>query len=313
VQLARFLWRASIATKTCAEAVAARCAHPHKVAQALKAFGSQCQSVVSDASPVLQLDTGFLCGSLIPEATLATKTFIVDCPYCKAKVAAEETGRAEETGFDDGPSEPYGLRVHVGNCPRCKTPLAAQSQQLRFKGWEDEDEDVWSDPVRVHPKPPKTFSSFRIPSTVTKSLSEADVALQGNASLAACVMFGRALEALCRDVLYTPEEKKAVRAGTSKKRMMLAEGIKQLKEKDFIDSRLFDWSQHLHAFRNLAAHSDSDAAITREDAEDLQAFVYAIIEYIYDLADRYKEFKERQDKRARAKKNATTSIWGDDA
>jgi Domain of unknown function (DUF4145) len=82
---------------------------------------------------------------------------------------------------------------------------------------------------------------------------------------------------------------------------MLAEGIKQLKGKNIIDSRLFDWSQHLHAFRNLAAHPDSDVAISREDAEDLQAFVYAIIEYIYDLTDRYDEFKERQAKRARAK------------
>jgi hypothetical protein len=128
-------------------------------------------------------------------------------------------------------------------------------------------------------------------------------------------MFGRALEALCRDVLFTREEKKAIRDGTSKKRLMLAEGIKQLREKNHIDSRLFDWSQHLHAFRNLAAHSDGDgASITREDAEDLQAFVYAIIEYIYDLADRYEEFKERQEKRAKAKakSKAQSSIWGDD-
>jgi hypothetical protein len=72
----------------------------------------------------------------------------------------------------------------------------------------------------------------------------------------------------------------------------IAEGIKQLRERNIIDSRLFDWSQHLNAFRNVAAHPDmSDVSITREDAEDLQAFVYAIIEYIYDLADRYDEFQ----------------------
>jgi len=239
-------------------------------------------------------------------------TFIVDCPQCKAKVAAEESGCAEETGFEDPPGEPYGLRLHVGNCPRCKTPLAAKSHQLSFKGWEGDEEDVWSDPVRVHPNPPKTFSSLRIPNTVTKSLSEADIALQGNASLAACVMFGRALEALCRDVLFTTEEKKALRAVTAK-RLMLADGIKQLRERNYIDSRLFDWSQQLHAFRNLAAHSDTDGgSITREDAEDLQAFVYAIVEYIYDLADRYREFKERQEKRARAKAKSqdASSFWG---
>lgn len=246
---------------------------------------------------------------------MAAKTFVVDCPHCKAKVAAEEAGCAEETGFDDEAMEPYGLRLHVGKCPRCSTPLAGQSRQVEFAGYEGDEKDVWTDPVRVHPKPPKTFSSFRIPNTVTKSLSEADIALQGNASLAACVMFGRALEALCRDVLFTTEEKKAIRAGTIKKRLMLAEGIKQLRERDYIDSRLFDWSQQLHAFRNLAAHSDTDGgSITREDAEDLQAFVYAIIEYIYDLADRYEEFKERQEKRAKAKakRKDTDSIWGND-
>jgi hypothetical protein len=118
---------------------------------------------------------------------------------------------------------------------------------------------------------------------------------------------------LCRDVLFTREEKQAIRDGTSKKRLMLAEGIKQLRDKNYIDSRLFDWSQHLHAFRNLAAHSDGDGgSMTREDAEDLQAFVYAIIEYIYDLADRYEEFKERQEKRAKAKaksKAQSSAMW----
>jgi hypothetical protein len=229
-------------------------------------------------------------------------TFVVDCPHCEAKVPVEETGRAEDCGYDQEVGEPYGFRLLIGKCPRCKTALAAETRQLNFAGWEGDEKDIWTEPVRVHPKPPKTFSSFRIPNTVTKSLTEADIALQGNACLAACVMFGRALEALCRDVLFTTDEKKAIRAGTSKKRLMLADGIKLLREKNYIDDRLFDWSQHLHAFRNLAAHPDGDGgSITRQDTEDLQAFVYAIIEYTYDLADRYEEFKERQEMRAKTK------------
>jgi hypothetical protein len=248
-------------------------------------------------------------------AKVTAKTFIVDCPTCKAKVAAEESGRGEDTGFDNEVGEPYGWRLFVGKCPRCTNLLAAESRQLRFEGWEGDDEDFWSDPVRVHPKPPKTFSSFRIPNSVTASLTEADIALQGNASLAACVMFGRALEGVCRDVLFTREEKKAIRAGTSKKRLMLGSGIKQLREKNFIDNRLYDWSQHLHAFRNLAAHPDMEGvSITRQDAEDLQVFVYAIIEYIYDLAERYDEFKERQERRAKAKEKskAISAKFGSD-
>jgi hypothetical protein len=242
------------------------------------------------------------------------KTFIVDCPDCKAKVAAEEAGCAKDSGFDPEAGEPYGMRLHVGKCPRCNILLAGHSYQTRFAGWEGDDEEVWSDPVRVHPNPPKTFSSYRIPKSVTTSLTEGDIALQGNANLAACVMFGRALEGVCRDSLFTKEEKKEATAGKPK-RLMLAQGIKQLRDKNIIDGRLFDWSQHLHAFRNVAAHPDmSGVSISREDAEDLQAFVYAIIEYIYDLTDRYEEFKERQERRAKTKSRARalSSAFGSD-
>jgi Domain of unknown function (DUF4145) len=82
---------------------------------------------------------------------------------------------------------------------------------------------------------------------------------------------------------------------------MLGEGIRALRDKNVIDGRLFDWSQQLQAFRNLAAHPE-DIAISREDAEDLQTFVYAIVEYVYDLTDRYNEFKSRAG--ARAKRGA---------
>ena len=92
---------------------------------------------------------------------------------------------------------------------------------------------------------------------------------------------------LCvRDKLLSNDQRKAG------KKIMLAAGIKQLRDKKIIDARLFDWSQELHAFRNLAAHPD-EGSISREDAEDLQAFAYAIIEYIYDLTERYEEFNSR--------------------
>lgn len=211
-------------------------------------------------------------------------TFITDCPQCRAKVGVAETGSAERRGFDDDIGEPYAEKIVVGLCPSCTTPLAGYSQQTHFEGWAGDEYNHWSDVIRVYPKPPKTFSSHRIPRSVTNSLLEADRTLQAGANMATCVMFGRALEAVCRDILEGH--------GHSTKRMMLGAGIKALKEKNIIDQRLYDWSQQLQAFRNLAAHSE-DITISREDAEDLQAFVYAITEYIYDLTDRYEEFKER--------------------
>lgn len=229
-------------------------------------------------------------------------TFIVDCPRCKAKVAAVEAGRIDRNGFDDEVGEPWGYRLQIGSCPRCDSSLVGESWQQTFKEYEAE-YDSWSAAVRVYPEPPRNFTSSRIPRVVKDSLSEADRSLQANANIAACAMLGRALEALCRDVLADDQSlegssKEAKEKPNIRKPLMLAAGIKQLREKNIIDARLFDWSQQLHAFRNLAAHPE-DVSISREDAQDLQTFVYAIVEYIYDLSDRYEEFKARVQRRSK--------------
>jgi len=233
------------------------------------------------------------------------RTFIVDCPWCKAKVAASETGRAERSGFDDDAGEPYATKVLVGVCPSCHSILVGETEQIAFENF-DSDQDKWRDVVRVYPRPPKLFSSYRIPKVVKDSLNEADRSLQAGANIAACVMLGRALEALCRHILDSMSTK-ATATSTSttpakpKKKIMLGEGIRQLRDNKIIDDRLYDWSQQLQAFRNLAAHPE-DISISRHDAEDLQTFVNAIVEYVYDLADRYEEFKGRVDARAKRKK-----------
>jgi hypothetical protein len=217
--------------------------------------------------------------------------FIIDCCWCKAKVAAKELGRATRQGSDPECGEPFGHKLLIGECPTCRSLLAGESEQVDFGGY-NADEDFWTDIVRVFPKPPKQFFSHRIPRQVTESLAEAERSLQASANTAACVMLGRALEAMCRDVLKNHDAKTAPEGQAPTKKIMLGEGIKRLRELKVIDERLYDWSQELQAFRNIAAHPD-DISITREDAEDLQTFAYAITEYIYDLADRYEEFKAR--------------------
>jgi hypothetical protein len=239
---------------------------------------------------------------------MSEKTFIVDCPYCKAKVAANVSGVAENSGRDYDYNEPYADRLYVGKCPRCETLLAGESHQTGFGGWNAEF-DEWSDVVRLYPKPPKTFYSYRIPQVVTNSLAEGDRSYQAGAYSAACVMFGRALEAICRDLLQpSPPARGRVSSGqpsinaetAPKKKIMLAQGICKLKEGKFIDERLYDWSQQLKAFRDIAAHPD-DMSISSRDAEDLQTFVHAIVEYIYDLTDRYEQFKNRLEREKKKK------------
>jgi hypothetical protein len=216
-----------------------------------------------------------------------TEAFIIDCSSCKAKVAAAEVGRAERTWqavTDEGDFAQGGQRLLIGRCPACGTLLVGESRRSEI--FEEGDIHLlWSDAVRVFPSPPKTFESSRIPNVVKASLIEADRSLQANANLAACVMLGRALEALCRDVL-----KDSISLGD--KKLMLGEGIKQLRNHKIIDERLFEWGLKLQQHRNLAAHPE-DVTITSEDATDLQSFIYAIVEYVYDLTDRHEEFKRR--------------------
>jgi len=239
-------------------------------------------------------------------ATAIQKTFVVDCPCCNTKVAASESGRAERSGYDNDAGEPYASKVLVGVCPSCQSILVRETEQIGFENY-DSDQDRWRDVVRVYPKPPKVFSSDRIPRVVKDSLNEADRSLQAGANIAACVMLGRALEALCRDILDSAPETTSTTTATAtpakpKKKIMLSEGIEKLRDRNLIDDRLYNWSQQLQAFRNLAAHPE-DISISRCDAEDLQTFANAIVEYVYDLADRYEEFKNRADARAKRKKS----------
>jgi uncharacterized protein YutE (UPF0331/DUF86 family) len=111
-------------------------------------------------------------------------------------------------------------------------------------------------------------------------------------------MLGRALEALCHDRLAEPKTgTTAQRTGVkSPRKLSLSQGLQKLRDQGVIDARLFEWSQQLRAFRNLAAHAE-ESTISRSDVEDLQTFVTAIVEYVYDLAERYEEFKARLKKR----------------
>jgi Domain of unknown function (DUF4145) len=240
-------------------------------------------------------------------------TFIIDCPQCKAKVGAERKGQIDSQSVDDG-GYPYGERVLIGICPSCSSSLVGRAEQITFENYYGEEHDSFSDVVRVYPNPPKVFTSSRIPRPLTQSLVEADRSLQAGANIAACVMLGRALEALCRDHLEPKPEKPQSGTETAgpekpRKRIMLGAGIRALREQKIIDDRLYDWSQSLSAVRNLAAHPE-DITVSRQDAEDLQAFVYAITEYVYDLTDRYLEFKEREAENKKPRRSIS-EMFGD--
>jgi hypothetical protein len=58
------------------------------------------------------------------------------------------------------------------------------------------------------------------------------------------------------------------------------------------------------------SHYDENARLSSLIPEDLQAFVYAITEYVYDLTDRYSEFKEREEEKKRPRKSVAEMFGG---
>lgn len=217
-------------------------------------------------------------------------TFLVDCDRCKAKVAAVQDGLSQRPVFTDENGEPIdGARLHIGTCPQCSALLAGHSDQLGIEGY-DSEYDEWSPPTRVYPNPSRVLSRG-VPKSVRESMEEAERTLQAGAHIAACVMLGRALEGLCRDQMKAEIEEAAAKG--KKQVVMIGKALAVLESKGIINAKLLEWSKQLQAFRNAAAHADDESTLTRTDAMDLRTFAYAIIEYVYDLTERYNEFMAR--------------------
>ncbi len=86
---------------------------------------------------------------------MSTLPFIIDCPWCKAKVAAIEGGRVERTNFDAENGEPFGARLLVGTCPSCDSLLAGEARQIGFEGWQGDTEGPLERRSTHFPEAPK--------------------------------------------------------------------------------------------------------------------------------------------------------------
>jgi len=235
----------------------------------------------------------------------SNKTFLVDCNFCAAKVAAIWKGEAVIDGHPD--ETLYGYRLILGQCPKCYGLLTAEQTQVEFEGITN-DVDVWSDPIRVFPSPSRNFSA-NTPKVVKASITEAQKCIHAGANTAACVMLRRTMEAICLDIL-TPlrneEKKQASIEGTclpkKQKNLMLGEGLKELHTRQIIDERLFNWGKQVQNIGNKSAHA-VDINISRQDVDDLMSFVTALIEYIFDLSLRYNQFLKRLENQQAFKPN----------
>jgi hypothetical protein len=198
---------------------------------------------------------------------------LIECHYCKARVDAEPIGVVERNALPDLGFD-FLVRTYLLRCPSCGSALVGETDEgLREKG-----KTVWTELVRVHPKPRRSIG-FEIPKTVRLSLEEAERCMQVGAFVAAAAMAGRALEAVCRHY--------------STKDTYIGAGIRELRDKRIIDTRLFEWSEELRDQRNMAAHA-TDAAFSSQDADDILTFTHAIVDYVFLLTGKFEQFQSRK-------------------
>lgn len=203
---------------------------------------------------------------------------LIDCHICNAKVDAETLGEHNDLEF-------MATITFLLKCPSCNSAIVAQSSEDFL-----DSKSIWTKPARVFPRPKRELGPD-VPPIVRKSLEEAERCMQSGAYLAATAMCGRSLEAICRH--------------HKTKDGYLAGGLKELRDTEIIDARLYTWSEELRDQRNNAAHA-TEVEIGAQDANDVMTFTYAIVDYVFLLTQKFEQFQQRKIKRT-AKTNKTTS------
>lgn len=137
----------------------------------------------------------------------------------------------------------------------------------------------WGKQNREWPSDESRSVNSNIPRPIARELREARACFRAKLYTATAVMVRRTLEGMCVD------------QGTQKKALFQA--LRELKDADKIEGRLFEWAQALRALGNQGAHFSKEA-VSREDAGDALALAEALLDYIYVFTTKYDEFQKRR-------------------
>lgn len=195
---------------------------------------------------------------------------IVECPYCESRVDGRVIGSCE----GQGPEDPFPVRATLLKCPACSSALLAVQEHFQT----GDDRYQWSAAARAWPLP-EHYLALRLPGLVRQPLAEARRCYKAEAYAACAVMCGKVLEAVCSEHGVKPTP--------------LADGLRELRDKQIIDKRIFLWGEALRRHRNIGAHA-SGQNISGEDAKDLLDFAGAICDYVFVLTSRFDQFMRRK-------------------
>lgn len=196
---------------------------------------------------------------------------IIECKTCEALVDAKTIADLEPFDPESPPS-----KFTFASCPICTNPILMVQEDFG---------DGWDSPLRVYP-PNESQLNHTIPQSIRNAYSEALACIKVKANTAAAIMCRKTLEAICKE------------HGAQGNNLVTS--LKELKDKNIIESRLFDWADALRIYGNEAAH-DINTAVTSEEARDLLEFTNALLGYVFTFRDKFEEFKKRRMKKLNLK------------
>lgn len=191
---------------------------------------------------------------------------IIYCPHCDTKVTDTIL-----YFYDDFSNN----NIIFLKCLQCDNVLIIE-QEYDITSFDSDGTPEWKlgKPRRIWPEPEKYLNSV-LPKNIELSLDEASKCLKAAAYYACAVICGRTSEAICNK--YKTKNK------------YLEGGLKELLDMGIIDKRIFEQGNILRKYRNIGAHPNPEL-ISKKDTKYLLDFAFAILEYIFVLTARFREF-----------------------
>jgi len=197
------------------------------------------------------------------------------CPTCNSIV---ETGviftyTYDVTFTDELQNE--GTEIILSKCLNCESPVLTEQQ------FQNVEEHSWANnKIQLYPLT-DNVALKNAPYIVINPYKEASKCYRAQAYDACVIMCRKGIEAICKDKGET--------------KGILAEKLKNLRDKRILEDTLYSWTNELRLIGNDGAHSH-DQIVTQQDAKDSIDFFDALITYLYHLVDQYNKLKTRRTK-----------------
>ena len=205
---------------------------------------------------------------------MSDRKIIIECANCHTRFEEDICG---EHHLSTGDNDYAGVCIGLVICVSCAIPILFEQNTER-----DFNSDMdYGPPKTIYPTSSLNVNNAA-PEPIRIALEEAIVCFKVKAYTASAIM--------CRKVL------EGIRSEYGIKERTLSASLNTMKEREFIDIRLFQWSDALKSAGNEAAH-DVNIRIEKDDAQDIVDFAVAITDYLFSFRQRFDEFQRRRKER----------------